>query len=69
MSSSISEAGVDSENRMMQPVKIKSYVAYALLHDDSNEPTIVIWGDENRSFLLTANLSLNELTKIANSIE
>lgn len=69
MSSSISEVGVDSENRMMQPIKIKSYVAYALLHDDSDEPTIVIWGDENRSFLLTAKLNLTELTKIANSFE
>ena len=69
MSSSISEAGADIENQKTQPVKIKNYVAYALLHNDPNEPTIVIWGDENRSFSLTGKLSLAELTKIANSFE
>ncbi len=69
MSSGISEVGVDSENRKMQPIKVKDYVAYALLHNDSDEPTVVIWGDENCSFLLTAKLNLTELNKIANSFE
>ena len=69
MSSSISEVEIDSEKQIVQPVKIKSYVAYALLHDDSDEPTVVIWGDENRSFTLRGNLSLDELTKIANSFK
>lgn len=69
MSGSISEVRADSENREMQPIKVKDYVAYALLHNDSDEPTVVIWGDENCSFLLTAKLNLTELTKIANSFE
>ena len=69
MSSSISEVGIDRENRAMKPVKIKDYVAYTLIHNDSNEPTIVIWGDENRSFFLAGKLSLSELTKIANSFK
>lgn len=68
-SSSISEVEVDSENQMMKPIKVKDYVAYALLYDDPNEPTMVIWGDENRSFILMGNLSLAELTKIANSFK
>lgn len=68
MSTGISEVGVDSENRTMRPVEIKDYVAYALLHNDSDESTVVIWGDENCSFTLTANLSLSQLIKIANSL-
>ena len=68
MSTGISEVGVDSENRTMRPVEIKDYVAYALLHNDSEESTVVIWGDENCSFTLTANLSLSQLVKIANSL-
>ena len=69
MPSSISKAESDIEKRKMQPIHIRSYVAYALLNDDSTEPTVVIWGDENRSFILIGNLSLAELTKIANSLE
>ena len=69
MPSSIAEVKADYEKRRMQPVKVKNYVAYALLHNNPNEPTMVIWGDENSSFILMGKLSLTELTKIANSFE
>ena len=60
---------IDRENRKIHPVKVKDYIAYALLHNDSSEPTILVWGDKDRSFGLTGKMSLDELTKIAKSFK
>ena len=68
MASSITEVGIDGENRTMQPLAIKDYAAYALIPEDTSEPTIVIWGNESCSYVLSGHLEFSELVNMAGSI-
>lgn len=60
---------IDSEQRTIQTIELAGYEAYALLPNDANNETLLIWGNETRSFMLKGNLLLSELITIARNIK
>ena len=69
MMNDITEIGLDDENRTIQSITIHEYIAYALIPNNPEEDSMIIWGNEKQSFILEGSVSLDELIRIAKSIK
>ena len=69
MLNDITEIVVDDENCTIQSINIHKYTAYALIPNNPEEDSMIIWGNEKQSFILEGSVSLDELIRIAKSIK
>ena len=65
----ISKIEMDNENCIIETVEIPYYTAYAIIPNDHSDASTIVWGNEELSFTLEGNLSINELVRIAKSIK
>lgn len=69
MTSSVSSPNVDAEQHTIKTVDISDYQAYAMIPNNANYATVIIWGNATKSFMLKGHLPLETLLMVARNIE
>lgn len=69
MKSDISRIETDDEHYTIQSIDIPNYTAYALLPNDPDRTTMIVWGNESQAFIIDGNLSLKELMRVVKSFK
>lgn len=68
MATGVAKIGSDDETRTIQQIKIADYTAYALVPENTEEITTIVWGNDTKSFMLKGTIPLDELILMAKSL-
>ena len=69
MTASVSPPNVDSEQHIIKTVDIEGYQAYAMIPNNAEDATVIIWGNTSESFMLKGTLPLETLLTVARNLK